>query len=151
MGKFLPFSTQGQCKDLIDWTTRAGSYLRRVEFDERTGSRSGAPVEPRLTVGTALQSERRIKSVRVVARVAGVGREKAPTFYSIAKVLLFRVNGRPLRYLRHSSRYDRRGHWMSFYTGLPNRRLRWQASVFIAIAIAQNVPPSSFPLSVKKI
>ena len=62
MGKFLPFSTQGHCIDLIVCPTRAGSDLRRVEFDGRTGSRSEAPVEPRLTVGTALQSERRIKS-----------------------------------------------------------------------------------------
>ena len=61
MGKFLPFSTQGQLKDLIYCSTRAGSDLSRVQFDERTGSRSGAPEEPRLTVRTALQSEEKDK------------------------------------------------------------------------------------------
>ena len=63
---------------------------------------------------------------------------------------LFRVNGRPLEIRCHSSRYNRRGHWMSFYTGLPNRRLRWHRESIVdrvrAIAIAKNVPSSSFAI-----
>ena len=68
MGKFLPFSTQGHCIDLILCPTRAGSDLRRVQFDERTGSRSGAPEESRLTVRTALQSEEKHKKCAINSR-----------------------------------------------------------------------------------